>query len=788
MIFSSPPGISSRHLLAGVALAVLALPATAQTTSSTQVVTFDIAAQPLPQALALFGRQSGVQLVFAARMVDGRQARGVRGNLAPVAALAELVRGSGLRVRQSGVTLTLEPEPAQLQEISVVTQGETAFGPVACYVARRSATAMKTDTSLLETPQSISVVGSEEMALRKSDSIADVMAYLPSIVAQPNGFSRMTDDYNIRGFDAGSRTGSILRDGMKLQAAQFDGGQEPYGLERVELLRGASSVLYGQLAPGGLINTVSKRPTTDPLHEINLQTGSHDRKQVSTDHSGRLNEDGTLSYRFTALARDSNTQLSPVEDNKLYLAPALTWRPSAATSVTLLASYQRIDTMLVAPMNYNTTIYSSLPGAKIAYDRFVGEPDYDRYDGRMTTLGYLVDHTFDSGIKVNHSLRSYRSEVDYRYLTPRLITGSSLARIYDTRLDDSRAITSDTNVQYQQKAGLWEHKLLVGVDVYRKDYDAHRFSGNAPALNVVNPVYGRSFAVGTTDSGSQLVSLQKGIYAQDQIRFDDKWVFVLGGRYDWSDSRNESYRNGGRTDEHNRKFSGRLGVVRTFDNGVAPYASYSQSFFPTSGTDRNGSTFKPTVGEQYEVGVRHQPPGSNTSLSAAVYQLTQKNVLTEDSADPRFDVQRGAVRSRGLELEAKVSPLRGLDLIAAYNYTQARTVADTDPALVGVPTEGVPRHTVSVWADYHLGTLGLPAARVAAGVRYMGPLATAASASERHTPGYTLVDAMFSYDLDANWQLGVRAQNLLDKRYIHCLSTCRYGDRRTVLATATYRW
>ena len=774
--------------------APLASPASAFGTtaiaSPSRTATFDIPALPLPAALALFSRQSGAQLVYAPALVDGRNGRAVQGTLSIDAALSDLVRGAGLVAHRRGSTLTLEVAPSQLREVSVSAPAEDAYGPVSGYVARRSATATKTDTPLLETPQSISVVGADEMALRKSDSLSDALGYVPSIVAQPNGFARLTDDYNVRGFDAGARTGSILRDGMKLQAAQFDGGQEPYGLERVELLRGASSVLYGQLSPGGLINTVSKRPTPDPLHEINLQLGSHGRKQLSTDHGGRLNDDGSLTYRLTALVRRSDTQVDPVQDNKLYIAPALTWRPSAATSITLLTSYQKIDTRLVAPMDYNTTIFSSRPGPKIGYRQFTGERDYDNYDGRMTTAGYVAEHRFASGVLLRHALRTYRSDVDYRYLTPRTISGSSLARRYDTRFDDSRGVTSDTNVQWTGRSGLWESTVLGGVDVYRKDYSAHRFTGNAPALPLNGPSMSRLPTVTSVDSGSELISLQKGVYAQGQFKFDDKWVLVAGGRYDWADSKTTVYQTGARTDQDDRKFSGRLGLVRTFDNGVAPYVSFSQSFFPTtSGSARPGTgPFKPTVGEQFEAGVRYQPVGSKTLLSAALYQLTQKNVVTDDPADSRYDVQRGKVRSRGLELEARATLAPGLQVIAAYNYTDARTTADTDPAVVGSATQGVPRHTASVWADYRLGMLGLPAARVAAGVRYLGPLATAASASERRTPGYTLVDATFTYDLDAHWQLGMRAQNLFDKQYLYCSGTCRYGDRLTVMGTASYRW
>lgn len=777
------------------ALAAFTLPLAAQVVPAPATRAFDIPAQPLPAALALFARQAEVQIVFAAGLAEGLRGNAVSGLLRTDDALVELVRGTGLRLRRSGATLTLErgqqTSTPTLDEVTVSADGAeaTATSPVHGYVAHRSGTALKTDTPLIETPQSITVVGAEEMAARKTDSIADALGYTNSIVSQPSGFSRIADDYNIRGFDAGGRTGSVMRDGMKLQASQFDGGQEPYGLERVELLRGPSSVLYGQMAPGGLINTVSKRPTTDPMHEIVVEAGSHDRRQIATDHAGALNADGTLSYRLTALVRESGTQLAQVNDDKRYIAPALTWRPNTATSLTLLASAQRIDTRFVAPMSYDSTIYSRTAGLKIPYTLFTGEPSFDHYEGRMTTLGYVFEHQFDGGPKLRHGLRHYATKVDYDYITPGAVnTQGRLARRYDARHDDSTAITSDTSLEWKLGSGLWEHTLLAGFDVYRKDYDGERFSGTAPALDLRNPVYGSLPVVGRTNSGSRQVSLQSGVYLQDQIRFDDRWVMVLGGRYDRADSRTDAYNTGVRTEQKEHKFSGRVGLVRLFDNGLAPYASFSQSFFPSTGTDRGGQPFKPTLGEQIEAGIRYQPAGSSTSLSAALYQLTQTNVLTEDPVDSGYNVQTGKVRSRGLELEARMALTRALSLTAAYNYTDARTIADNDPALVGRRTEGVPRHTASLWVDYKLAALGLERARVGAGVRYVGPLATASSASVRETAGYTLIDLLLSYQLDAHWLASLKVQNLADKRYLHCASTCRYGDLRTVTATLGYRW
>lgn len=761
--------------------------------AAAQTAAFDIAAQPLPQALRAFAAQSGLQLVYAPQLVEGRVASAVAGTRDAPEALADLLRGSGLQARRDGATWTLYRTPGNngvaLGEVIVrAAAAETATGPVHGYVARRSATATKTDAPLLETPQSITVVGADEMAARKTDSIAEALGYAPGILTQPSGFSRLADDYNIRGFDAGGRTGSVLRDGMKLQSAQFDGGQEPYGLERVELLRGASSVLYGQLSPGGLVNTVSKRPSADALHEVVAEVGSHQRRQIATDHTGALNADGTLSYRFTAMLRRSDTQMNDVHDDKHYIAPALRWQPDAATAVTLLASHQRIDTRFGAPMAYDSTLWSQRPGRKIPYTLFTGEPGFDRYVGEMSTLGWLVEHRFNDRLQLRHALRGYRSDASYAYLTPGAVTGTRLARRADLRTDASRALTSDTQLQWDAPAaGDWQHTVLAGLDVYRRDYETTRLAGTVAPLDLDRPVRGAVPAMRTADGGSDQTGRQTGVYAQDQIRWRDSWVFVVGGRYDWARSDTVAHAGGAAAQQDDGRFTGRAGVVRLLEGGWAPYASLSQSFFPTAGTDRQGQAFQPTLGEQAELGLRWQPPGSDTLVSAAVYQLSQQNVLTDDPVDSAFSVQTGKVRSRGLELEARITPLRRLSVVAAYNYVDARTVRDNDAALVGQRSVGVPRHMASLWVDYEWGALGLTGVSTGAGVRWRGAAPTSANASDRQTPDYALIDLRVAYAFGP-WLTSVKVSNAADKRYLHCQGTCRYGDLRTVVAQVGYRW
>ncbi|BAP45350.1 TonB-dependent siderophore receptor protein [Pseudomonas sp. StFLB209] len=760
---------------------------------------FDLPAGPLDATLTAIARQSGRNIAFSASLTRGLNSPALRGRYSAEQAVQQALQGLALQlgVTPSG-TLSIEPRSdAAVQlapiDIAAASHAQNAWGPAYSRVATHSASATKTDTPLLETPQSVSIITREEMTARQHTSLADVLNYTPGVIAQPNGYSRVADDYRMRGFDIGPRTGSVLRDGMKMQSTQFEGGQEPYGLERVEVLKGASSVLYGQLAPGGLVNTVSKRPTLTPLHELNLEYGNHQRMQLSTDHAGALDEQGRLSYRLTALSRDSGTQYSAIDDDKHYIAPALTWQISDDSRLTLLASQQRTRTTLTPPMRYDLTVYSRTPGYKVPYDLFAGEPDYDRYDGNLHTAGYLFEHRVNEHLQLRQAVRYFESRADYDYITLNTsrVSGanlSQLSRSYNSREDIATGWTSDNSLQLDLEHGRWQHTVLAGVDYYHKTYDSHRFSGNAPVLDLANPVYGNLPNVDrSVDRGSDLHARQLGLYLQEQIKFDEHWVGVFGLRQDWADSTTRTYREGARSTTDDSQLTGRVGVVYLAGNGLAAYASYSQSFLPASGSGADGKPFKPTEGEQYEIGLRYQPADREWLLSAALYQLTQRNV-TSSIPGSDFDEQTGKERSKGLELEAKAQLTDNLAFSAGYAYTDAHVIADNDPQLEGSRIEGTPYHSASLWLDYRLAALGLHGVSVGAGARYNGTTHTLPSISDRKIPAYTLFDARLSYALDDHWQLAVRAQNLTNQRYLYCANSCRYGDERSLVGSVSYNW
>ncbi|WP_045156332.1 TonB-dependent siderophore receptor [Pseudomonas fluorescens] len=692
--------------------------------------------------------------------------------------------------------------PLQLGEININAAAvENPTAPLAGKVALRNGSATKSNAAITETPQSVSVVTADEMRDRKSDTLADALSYTPGFTSQPSSFNRTSDRFRMRGFDVESATGGSLRDGMRLQYNSYDGVQEPYGLERVEVVRGAASVLYGQLSPGGFVNGVSKRPTETAQHELGMQYGNHDRKQLTADFSGPLGDSEVLSYRLTMLKRDSDTQQDYINDDKLYIAPALTWRPNEDTSLTLLSFYQKSDTRFSAPLPYQLVKGVGNGPVTIGRHDFIGEPDYDDMNGEMSAIGYEFEHRFDEHTRISNKLRYYEADVKWKYLqaqtgTPinTAATTGILARQYSDRRERSRALASDTNIETRWNIGGIENTFLVGADTYDASYDSHNFRDSrpfrgSPSIEIGDYNYGQPVLVDKSlnrERGSQIDTFQTGIYVQDQIKFDDHWLLLLGGRHDWADQDQKAFRTGLKESRDDEATTWRAGLVYQADNGLAPYISYSESFFPVAVAEATDQTFEPTEGKQYEIGIRYQPPGSNTLLSAAVYELTQENVVKRDLAGNNPQ-QIGEQRSRGLELEAKSDVTPQLTVIATYAYTDSRITKSVIQSEVGQRSEDTPYHQAALWADYNFALFGVPQLKVGGGARYKGT--TQASGIDSQLPAYTLFDAMASYQIDKNWDVSLNANNVTNKKYVYCeAAICRYGDERELVTSVNFRW
>ncbi|ADE14913.1 TonB-dependent siderophore receptor [Nitrosococcus halophilus Nc 4] len=761
-------------------------------------VTLDIPAQPLEQAVTVLASQTQLTIGGDTRLLRGHQAPPLRGSYTPEAALRALLAGTGITYRFTGAkTVTLEQAVAleegamMLGPVEIEGAAESAFGPVEGYRASRSATGTKTDTPLIEIPQSVSVITQERLQDQRADSLDEALRYTPGVQGETFGFNPRATSLKIRGFD--SITTGLFQDGLQLRTPTTSGeafNPEPYGAERIEALRGPASVLYGQSSPGGIINIVTKRPPQEPLRELQFLAGNFDRYEGRFDFGDSIDEGGVFSYRLTGLVRDSNTQVDFIENDRRFIAPALTWRPTENTSLTFLSHYQEDELGDFQFLPSQGTVLPN-PNGSLPASRFTGEPDFDKLERTVHSVGYLLEHHVGETWTFRQNLRYSRSDLDRAVvfsagLRDDLRTLDRFAFGNDKDLD---VFALDNQAQVNFSTGPIEHTLLVGVDYQNFDVRNLTPFGSAPAIDIFNPVYGAPVPSPPIISDMDTSLQQIGFYFQDQLKLYDKWVLSLGGRQDWANTERMNNLAGTGTEQDDDKFSGRVGLVYLADMGLAPYFSYSESFLPIADVNLAGEPFAPETARQYEIGVKYQPPGWNSFVTVAAFDLERQNVRTPDPNNPLNQVQTGEVRSRGVELEGVASLNFGLDVIASYTYLDAEITKSNVPGEEGERPTQVPEHQGSVWAKYTVQKGLLRGLGLGGGVRYTGS-SFADTPNTFESPDFTMVDATISYDW-RQFRFALNASNLFNEEAFVCFSGgnfCSFGPQRTVVGTIRYRW
>jgi iron complex outermembrane receptor protein len=770
-----------------------------QLAQAAAVKDFDIAAQPLANAIALFGQQSGLQVSVDAALIRGAHSGGVKGRMTSEEALQRLLGGSGftyLMEADHTVTLVALPAdrsgPVRLAPVEVTGEAETATSPVQGYVAHRSATGTKTDTPLIETPQSISVIPRQRIEDQQPQSVAEALNYTAGVKSDNYGTDSRFDWVSFRGFEAYQpgffQDGLLGRNNNTYAVWRTD----PYGIERIEVLRGPSSVLYGQGSPGGMINIVTKRPSDEPLHQVQFLAGSDERFQGAFDLSGPIDEDKTFLYRLTGLARDGETEIDYTEDNRQFIAPAFTWRPNDDTSLTVLTHFQREDTQATLGFLPASGTVIDNPHGEIPRSRFTGEPDYDHFDKTQWSVGYLFEHAFDDTWTVRQNARFGQIDLDYAqvYATGMLADERTITRNAFTSREKVDAFAIDNQVQAQFETGPVKHTGLLGLDYQRHHFDQESGIGPTADLDVYDPDYGADIADPPLYADANVTLQQTGLYLQEQAKLLDRLVVVLGGRYDWASIGTDDALNQTHIKQKDHDFTGRAGMVYLSPIGLAPYVSYSESFFPVATIDpATGRPMKPETGRQVEAGIKFQPEGIDSFVTFAAFDIRRQNYLTWDNLTgaPR---QTGEIHSRGLELEAQASLAEGLDMTAAYTWLPIFDVTKSaDLTEIDRRVPQAPEHMASLWMDYTFQQGALEGFSLGGGVRYIGQTEGNSQNDEAmEVPGYTLFDAAMSYEI-----YGVKAQlnvkNIVDKRYVgSCWNTCYYGSGRVFTGTLTYRW
>lgn len=670
---------------------------------------------------------------------------------------------------------------------SVAHAQETEVGEV-LVTATRASTATKTDTALVETPQAISVVTAAQVADRGAQTMQEALRYTAGVVSEAYGLDTRQDQPVVRGFYA-----TQYRDGMRtLFGYSLIPRAEVFTLERTELLRGPSSVLYGQGSTGGVVNMVSKRPQTEAGGEVAVQIGSHDRKQFQIDVTGPLGSDA-LSGRIVALARDSGMQTREISDDRFVFAPSLTWRPTDATSFTLLGLYQKDKTASSQQFLPVVATLKAPPGKRMDDRTFLGEPGFDKLDTDQAGLTLLTEHRFTPSLKFTSGLRYVEASAAFNEIYPDVYSNPAdpfvdaakrrVGRSAYAIESDTSTFTTDNNLAWDVATGPLSHKLLVGIDYLNYREKQKTGFGAVADIDIYAPVYG-NFIAPTLSDLPTLKQNQVGVYLQDQIRFADRVSVVLGARRDRAESQV-----GSAEAQVDYATTWRAGVIVDVGFGLSPYVSYTESFLPVAGLDFYGDAFKPQQGEQYEAGIKWQP-NARTLITLTGYKITETNRPTNDPNNVLNTVQTGEVESKGVEIEAATSVTDSFYVTASYSYTEAEVTESSFAPEVGVQLADTPKDLASAWGVKTWRLTDEASLRTGLGVRYVGSTLSTGVAGSLKTPSYTLADALVALDWK-DWSLSVNATNLFDKSYYapcRAFGDCFTGNRRNVVATLGYRF
>lgn len=680
-------------------------------------------------------------------------------------------------VAGQNVVLTITLAPATVSE-AVSVRAES-------YQEREASIGTRTDTPLIELPQSITVVNRQLLTDQAAVTLEEALKNVAGVKA--GGYHRGWDYYRIRGFDASFTT---FIDGLRVDPGL---GEEMFGLERVEVIKGPTSALYGQAVLGGIVNLQSKRPRPETFADVQLTGGSFNFYEAAVDAGSSLNKSHTVYGRLNALYRPQKSFVDFAKSYRWYLAPAVTWDATPATTVTLLSRLQFDRVYYGFPLPAKGTVLPN-PNGDLPIDRYIGEPSVsDDMGYTRRQLGYQFTHRFNEDFSLSQNARlTTLSQRWNNMLYPGFLDEDerTLYRFpYNWRERDTN-FRVDTPFQASFKAGSVRHNAVIGFDYFRylnifrgESIDFSDLNAYLP-IDIYNPVYGavQLPPLQPVDVG-RTVTQSAAVYIQDQVRPTDLLTFTLSGRFD-----SASLRDNDEPANKNTAFSPRLGVTYQFVPGASVYFSYSQSFLPQTGRIDNGAGsgafVDPETGRQWETGIKAFLLDGRATATLALYRLLRRNVATPNPVNPNFVLLTGEQRSQGIELETTLNLLPGWSLTAAYSYVDAKVTKD-NAIPVGARAQNVPRNSYNLWTRYEFQRGRARGIGFGIGGQYY----SAQAGDQLNTfqiPEYGLADALVSYRR-GRFRLQLNVNNLLNKRYFTGSYDALYvlpGPPRTARVTA----
>jgi len=776
----------------GLVVSSCALPALAHAANAEQnnpVQQWNIPGGPLAPALDHFARQAGISLSFDAKSVANRDTAGVQGTLGTSAALSSLLQGTELQAEQQGPSAYLvkpQPKPAGPLEIGATEDYRlapliinakvkaSADDDLNSVVAQELWVGGKVATSIRNTPASVSVVTRKEMEQRSVSTTEEALQYTPGVVSDFYGSDDRNDYFQIRGFQA-----TTYRDGLTLSSMRGV-REDPYAYERIEILRGANSTLFGPADPGGSVNFVTKQPRFEQFGQGYVTYGSYDHAETGIDVGDALNDDQTLAGRFTAKMQNSDREYDHSQDDNRFIMGGLTWAPTDFTSATVILDY----------LKTNSSPNSGGYPLDKEYDRsdFFGEPSYNFHDVERTSLSGNITHDFDNGFVLRSNLRysELSDDFGYVYLSDSAArVGTTIPRYVFGTDSEADQLNGNLMLQYDARFEHIDSSTLVGVEYLDSTTKQSSVYSLAPSIDIANPVFTGVPGGVTPYTRKQNDATTKAVFLQQNLSFYDRLIATAGVRNDSMDLSSKEYVGGAQKQSDNFSETSYRGALTYIVNDeVSTYVSMVESVSPP----QVGVT--PQTGRQYEVGVKYSPVGMDALFSAAVYDLTQENVTIAVVLPSGIIEQQtvGESRARGLDLEGKAQITQNLSLIGAYSYMETEVLRGAlydGSSLKGKEFTVAPKHTASLWSYYDIPDTDVS---VGLGARYVGGYYMDA-ANTKKSDGTTLFDAALNYKIAKGTDLALNVSNLFDEQHVVGSGTANYyNPGREVTAKLSYSW
>ncbi len=655
-------------------------------------------------------------------------------------------------------------EPLALEEMQVTASAERADGPVQGYRATRSASATRTDTAIHETPQSISVVPAQVVEDIGATRLEDALDYAGGVERGNNFGGQGLTEFLVRGFS----TQEFYRNGFAVNRG-YPNMPDANTLERIEVLRGPASVLYGRGDPGGTFNIVSKQPQAERRTVLGSQVNTDGLRRGTLDTTGALDESAAFTYRLNLVAEGSDSFRDHVESERYNIAPVLRWQLNDDTALILEGDYLHNR----HPLDRGLTRYPNQAG-DLSRDRFLGEESAGKLTNQNATTQLRLEHQLDSQWMLRGGIQYLDGSLDGGAVENNGLAadGRTVGRNYSERWLNWDDLAVQANLEGHFDAAGLAHTLLLGVEFDDFNYDSHiDRSGGATSdfpIDLYDPVYGQPLPALTRTTTYDDENLKSyAFFLQDQIALTERLTAQVGARLERFEQRYENKLNpAGSWDQAHNAVSPRFGLIYDLTEELAVYANTSRSFKPNRGADRSSQAFDPEEGIAHEVGVKYELPEHDLSVTAALFHITKENVLTSDPVDSNYQVAAGEARSRGFDISVAGNITPQWRMIGGYAYVDAEVTESSSASMpAGTRLANVPRHSFNLLDTYEFAEGPLAGLGVGMGVKYVGDRKGGATSTAFDMDAYTTVDLLAYYPLTERVRLNLNLNNLFDEEY-----------------------